>query len=258
MKAVVGIFTSREAGERAAANLRMLSVPPERINLLIPGAPKEQLAAFPTSDTEQPGMGKALGGVVGGTMGASGGLLGAAVASIIIPGIGPITAIGLAAAALFGVGGAAAGAAVGGALEESMSEGLPKDELFIYEDALKQGRTVVVALADDEHQAETARTSLAQAGAESLDAARDNWWIGLRDAEAEPYHGQGGDFSQDEAVYRHGFEAALQSSTSGKPYEEVQDYLRTYYPQYYNDEAFRRGYERGQAYYESLQGRYVP
>ena len=29
-------------------------------------------------------------------------------------------------------------------------EGLPEDEIFVYEDALRQGRSVVVALADDE------------------------------------------------------------------------------------------------------------
>ncbi len=54
-----------------------------------------------------------------------------------------------------------------------MSDGLPKDELFVYEDALRQGRTVLIALTEDATQAEAARAALLQAGAESLDTARD-------------------------------------------------------------------------------------
>lgn len=33
-----------------------------------------------------------------------------------------------------------------------MSVGIPKDELFIYEDALRQGHTVLIALTDDTEQ----------------------------------------------------------------------------------------------------------
>jgi len=51
----------------------------------------------------------------------------------------------LATQAALGTGGAIGGAALGDALDEGMTEGLPKDELFIYEDALRQGRSVVIA-----------------------------------------------------------------------------------------------------------------
>jgi hypothetical protein len=252
METVVGIFTSRSAAESAAERLRTLGIGNDQINFLTPGQPTAQLDSVPTTDAEQPGMGPVVGGVVGGVTGASGGLMGAAVASALVPGIGPVMAIGLAAAAILGVGGAVAGAAAGSALENTLSEGLPKDELFIYEDALRQGRTVLIVLVDQEEQEEMVRDTLAQAGAESLDAAREHWWLGMRDVEAESYSAQGGDFSRDEVLYRRGFEAALQLETSGKSYGEALDYLQTRYADVHREEAFRLGYVRGQAYQESL------
>ena len=256
MQTVVGIFTSQAAAERAAERLCTLGMPRERISFLIPGTSNAQLEQVPTTETEQPGMGAALGGVVGGTIGASGGLLTPAVISALVPGVGTVTAIGLTALSLVGlVGGALAGAAAGGALEDTMSDGLPRDELYIYEDALRQGRSVLIVLTEDAAQAEVARAALVQAGAESLDAARDRWWLGMRDAEAEAYTASGWDFTTDEKVYRRGFEAALRAEVSGKPYSDALGYLRLHYADAYNTEAFRRGYERGRAYSEELRER---
>jgi hypothetical protein len=256
MITVVGIFTSRAGAERAIERVRALGISDEQINCLLPGASPAQLDAVPTTDAEQPGMGKVVGGVVGGVTGASHGILGAAVVSTIIPGVGPVMAIGLAAAALLGAGGAVAGAAVGGALEHTLQVGLPKDELFIYEDALRQGRSVLIVLTEDTTQADQVREVLASAGAESLDAAREHWWLGMRDAEAEAYTADGSDFTTDEALYRKGFEAALQPEAGGKSYTEALEFLQTRFPEEYREEAFRRGYVRGRTYYEGLRERH--
>jgi hypothetical protein len=225
---------------------------------LLPGASSEQLDAVPTTDAEQPGIGKVVGGVVGGAHGAFGGLAGAAVASALIPGIGPVMTVGLAAAALFGLGGAVAGAVVGDALENSLEVGLPKDELYIYEDALRQGRIVLIVLAADKDQADEVREVLVHTGAESIDAAHEHWWLGVREAEAEVYTAEGFDFTRDEPLYRQGFEAALKAAVAGKSYDDAGDYVRSHYPESYREEAFRRGYARGQAYRLSLrtQGRH--
>lgn len=253
MQTVVGIFTSQAAAEHAAEQLCSLGIAREHINFLVPGASATQLEQVPTTETEQPGMGPALGTIVGGAVGASGGLMSATVISALVPGIGPIMAVGLTALSLMGlVGGGLAGAVAGSALENSMADGLPKDELFVYEDALRQGRTVLIVLTEDTDQAEAARAVLGQEGAESLDTARDMWWVGLRDAEAAVYTADGSDFVQDEAVYRRGFEAALRAPVAGKPYSDVGEYLQAHYPDVYDAEAFRRGYERGQTYYETL------
>ena len=256
MKTVAGIFNSRADAERALGNLRQLGLADERLNLLTPGeTPAEVDAEVPTTETEQPGMGKALGTAVGGALGVAGGLhLGSAAAAALIPGVGPVLAVGMIAAALVGAGGAVAGSKVGEAVEEGIAPELPHDELYVYEDALRQGRTVVIAAADDEEQAERARTVLAAAGAESIDAARESWWVGLRDDEEAAYTGQGGDFRADEPTYRRGFEAALHPRTRGTAYDESAGYLRECYGEACEHAAFRRGYERGQSYHERLRG----
>ncbi|HEX8131407.1 MAG TPA: hypothetical protein VF527_20070 [Pyrinomonadaceae bacterium] len=258
MNTVAGIFQTREDAARAVESLRGLGLSDENLSLLSPGATEPQVEAdVQTSDTEQPGMGNALGGLVGGAMGAAGGMtLGAAAASLLVPGVGPIMAAGIVGAALFGAGGAAAGMAAGGALEDTIAHGLPHDELFVYEDALRQGRSVVIAGVEDDEQAEAARAALDAAGAESVDAARESWWVGLRDAEDEDYTGQGRDFKADEPVYRRGFEAALHPQLRGTSYEESTERLRERYSDAYEHDAFRRGYERGQSYHQTLQERY--
>jgi hypothetical protein len=250
MKTVAGIFNSRADAERAIENLRGLGLAEDRLNLLTPGeTPAEVDAEVPTTETEQPGMGKALGATVGGALGAAGGLgLGSIIATSLIPGVGPVLAVGMIGAALVGAGGAAAGSQVGEALEDNIAPELPHDELYVYEDALRQGKSVVIAAADDSEQADHAQTVLAAAGAESIDAARESWWVGLRDDEEAEYTGQGADFKRDEPVYRRGFEAALHPRTRGASYDDAAERLRERYAEVCEQPAFRRGYERGCAY----------
>lgn len=258
METVAGIFRSRAQAERAVQNLISAGVRSDNINLLAPGTTPEQIeSTVPTTETEQPGMGPAIGGTVGGALGIAGGMhLGAAAASLFIPGVGPIFAAGLLGAALLGAGGAATGAALGSEVEGNLADGIPHDELYVYEDALRQGRTVVVVIAEDGTQADAARSILAQAGAESLDAARESWWVGLRDAEAEHYRGQGGDLAADEAKYRSGFTAALSPRAREKSYDEAQEFLRERYGEDCAGNAFKCGYERGQAYHKGMVERY--
>jgi hypothetical protein len=245
MEPVVGVFASRSGASGAALALRSQGFPPDRVQLLLsPGVHPEEV--IPTEDAEQSGVGQAVGGVVGGAVGASAGLgLGAAVASLLIPGVGAVTAVGLAAAALFGAGGAVGGAALGGVLEEKSRRGLPKDEAYLYEDALSHGRSIVFVLPESEDEAKAARQILDAAGAESLDAAREAWWIGIRDAEKTHYEGAGGRFEEAEAVYRRGFVAALHPEHRGTPYAACKVVLFERHGAAAESEAFRRGYDRG-------------
>src|SRR5205085_9972676 len=99
---------------------------------------------IPTTETEPPGMGEELGGAIGAGIGVAGGVsAGTAVASLLVPGVGPVLAFGLLGAALLGTYGAAAGALAGEALEKGMYQGVPRDELYVYEEALRRGRSVV-------------------------------------------------------------------------------------------------------------------
>jgi hypothetical protein len=202
--------------------------------------------AVPTADSEQPGMGQAMGGAVGGAMGVAGGAtLGAAAASLLVPGVGPVIAGSILGAALLGAAGTATGVAAGGALEHELEAGLPHDEIYLYEDALRQGRSVVVAFVENEAAIYSVRGALTGAGAESIDEARENWWIGLRDAEEAEYQASGRTFQTDEPNYRRGFESALkrrkQDSTNVSEAE---------------DEAFRLGYARGESYQKRMREKY--
>ncbi|MCM3900224.1 MAG: hypothetical protein ND866_00805 [Pyrinomonadaceae bacterium] len=254
MEAIAGIFDSRADAERGVYGLRSAGIANDRVVFLTPGTTDEEVeSSVPVTDTEQPGMGKALGGAVGGAIGlAGGGTLGAAVASLLVPGVGPVIAAGVVGAALLGVGGAATGAAAGAALERELAEGLSRDELYLYEDALRKGRSIVIAFAEDDDARERIHNVLAQADAESIDAARESWWVGLRDAEEEHYLAAGGDFRSDEVSYRLGFEAALNPKRRGRSYEETASELHQTYRVVAADEAFRRGYRRGQDYHKRV------
>ncbi|MBI4460146.1 MAG: hypothetical protein HY648_08825 [Acidobacteria bacterium] len=260
METVAGVFAVRSDAERATARLRSGGLSKDKMVLLVPGEPGERPnPPVPTVEGEQPGMGKAVGGVVGGAMGIAGGFEAGAIASAAIPGIGPVMAVGLLGAAVLGLAGAGAGAAVGKKLEENLAQGLPTDELFVYEDALRKGRSVVIAFPEDEKMAKTAREIMDAEGAETIDSARKQWWIGLESAEREYYAAAGGNFEKDQYFYRTGFEAALHAGRRGREYDQVisdlsaqLEELKQRYPDADVEGPFRRGYERGQAHYQML------
>ena len=253
MGPTVGIFFDRASAERAVGNLKAGGLSPKSIHVLVPDS-EPLVAKMPMSEAEQPGMGKAIGGVIGGAVGvASGAEIGAAAAaSALLPVAGPAIAIGIVGGVLLSL----SGAAVGGALENALESGLPKDELFVYEEALRRGYAIVVVTPTDADGHERAVAVLDGSGAESVDAARERWWIGLREAEAFEYRAEGLDFHRDEAIYREGFEAALAARGRDRAESDPDTFLKDRYPATYREPAFRRGFARGQAYYRrSLGGR---
>lgn len=252
MQTVAGVFKSREAAREAAGELVREGFSRRQVIVLFPGASEQEIQAIPVSTTEQPGMGKAMGGVLGGSLGAAAGFELGVAATALIPGVGPVVALGIAGAAILGAGGLFAGAELGAAGEKKSTEGIPADEVFFYEDALRQGRSVVILLAESDEEKHRAHEVLAHLNAESINAAREAWWIGLRSAEAEHYHALGHSFEPDQAVYREGFEASLRRECRGKTVEEAADCLKWWYPDTWDSPAFRRGFDRGRAYLASL------
>jgi hypothetical protein len=71
METVSAVFNSFEAARRAAGDLRNNGMPERNINFLAPAASEEEIRRIPTEDAEQPGMGKAVGGVMGAAVGSS-------------------------------------------------------------------------------------------------------------------------------------------------------------------------------------------
>jgi hypothetical protein len=258
MKAISGVFISRSGAENAVKEIRKAGVPGDRVTLLIPGTVDQvehEVESVPVDDAEQAGIGKAIGALMGGGVGATGGALLVA----LVPGVGPISALGLLGAAILGAAGATAGAAVGGRVEASSSEGLPHDEIYVYEDALRKGRSVVIALAESEESASALRDLLRANGAETIDAARQQWWVGLRDVEESHYSRSGRNFANDEKFYRMGFEAALHAKTRCLEFDQVSgemnaalEDLQRKYPGVDLEEAFTTGYQRGREYYQRV------
>ena len=225
MNSVVGLFASRGAAEKAA---KSLDLPDDRVSVVAPG-PREP---------EDSGIGPALGGAVGGALGAAAGSsLGTAAATLLLPGVGPVVATGVIAALVFGVGGVAAGAAAGDKVEHALEPEPrhdPKD-VFFYHEALRRGRAIVLALAENSEQADSLRSKLGNHGAESLDTTQEAWWHDVREMERAAYEG---DFSGDEHDYRRGFVEALQPANRAEPLDEGAGVSN----------AYRKGYERGYKY----------
>ena len=248
MEVVTGVFKSRDDAQKAITELRALGIPDQRIGIISPGHASTDAVekGVPVTDTEDPGMGRAMGAAVGGAMGAAGGAtLGLAVATLAIPGIGPVIAFGMVGAALMGMVGAAAGSAVGDTVEEELGEGIPHEDVYLYEDALRDGKSVLIAYVDDDYE-DRAREVVNNAGAEDTDTLRDHWWQELRDDERTHY--QGDDFDRNEESYRRGYQAALHPRRRGKAYADVEDELRTSYAGTVLDRSFQSGYERGMTY----------
>lgn len=260
MKTIAGVFLSRADAEQALDRLRSNGMSWERFVLLTPGDDGSRTHSFtPTSQMKQPGMAKSVGGAVGAAIGAAGGFeLAAAVTTASIPGVGPVLAMGLLSAAVLGLAGAEIGVTVGAKVDGAATEGLPADEIFVYEDALRIGCSVLLAFATDDN-ADYVWHVMDTAGAESVDAAHQQWWMGLRGTEKEHYSKTGKNFEQDEDFYRLGFEAALRARNRRKDYSQIasERNLELEEPRLRNshsdlEEAFRQGYERGRVYSEIL------
>jgi hypothetical protein len=256
MEAISGVFRARKSAEDAVEEVRKSGIAADKITLLIPGTANQvdkEVQSVPVDSAEQPGIGKGLGALAGGGVG----IVGGAMLVALVPGVGPITAVGMLGAAILGAAGATIGATVGNTLEKSTTTGLPEDEIFVYEDALRQGRSVVIVMADNTESATLVRDQLKMHGAESVDAAREQWWIGLRDSEESHYTKSGKSFTEDEKYYRLGFEAALHAKrrcvefdqVSGEMNAALEDVQREH-PGVQLEEAFTRGYQRGRDYYQ--------
>jgi hypothetical protein len=255
LQAISGIFRSPDEAERAFATLRSIGVSPTKISLLTPGDVRNQLQWISLPGAEQPGQSRA-----GDLDGADGGRSGdAMLVSAFLPGVGWVTGAGLLAKAILRAAGARIGSARGGSLEDAVPDALPEDEIFVYEDLLRKGRSVVIALAEDGTAAKPIRESFLEQKADAIDAARQEWWIGLRGAEGEHYSASGGNFSNDEKFYRMGFEAALHARTRCMEFDQVSaemdgklEDLQEQYPGVPLEEPFTRGYQRGREHFQAL------
>ncbi|HXN17675.1 MAG TPA: STAS domain-containing protein [Candidatus Binatus sp.] len=139
METSIGVFASRDRAEEAIKELIEKKVPENEIVFLT------------SSENDATSLAKELGAYAGGFLGGTVGLSAAVVAAtlLVIPGIGPVFALGAGASALMGYLGASAGSKVGKAATQgdttapTASIGASED-IALFAEALKRGRSLVV------------------------------------------------------------------------------------------------------------------
>jgi anti-sigma B factor antagonist len=140
METVIGVFAQRDRAEEAVKNL------------LEQGVSKESIVYLSRSEREASSIGKELGAYVGGLMGGAAGMSAGVVAAtaLVIPGIGPVFALGFGAAALLGLVGAGTGAAVGKAAAQDSSAPSPttgeasEEDSAYFLEVLNEGHSLIV------------------------------------------------------------------------------------------------------------------
>ncbi|HTW57070.1 MAG TPA: STAS domain-containing protein [Terriglobales bacterium] len=157
METIIGVFSSRGHAENAVRELLEKKIPQESVVFLS------------RSEVEAKTIGKQFGAAVGGfAAGAVGMSTGVVAATLLIPGLGPVFALGFGAAALFGLSGAGAGAAlgkklVGEGLQTTAEAECPQDIAF-FQDVLSAGRSLIVVRSESPEIARTAGEVLDRLG----------------------------------------------------------------------------------------------
>jgi anti-sigma B factor antagonist len=151
METAIGVFASRDRAEDAVREL------------LQRGVPESSLVFLTRSESEAKTVGKQLGAFAGGFAGGAAGMTaGVAAATLLLPGIGAVFALGFGAAALLGLAGAGAGATTGAAIAHESGAPQPTTDAKSAEDAaffrevLKEGRSLVVVRTESKDIATTA------------------------------------------------------------------------------------------------------
>jgi anti-sigma B factor antagonist len=148
METAIGVFASRDRAEEAAKELRHRGVPERSINYLT------------RSESEAKTVAKEFGSYLGGFMGGAAGMsAGVVAATLLLPGIGPVFALGFGAAALLGAAGAGAGRTVASAAAHDPRAPIPtadehcSEEAVFLREVLKEGRSLIVVQTDSQETA---------------------------------------------------------------------------------------------------------
>jgi anti-sigma B factor antagonist len=157
METAIGVFSSRDRAEEAVKALRQS------------GVAEESIVFLTRSETEAKAVAKEFGASVGGFVGGAAGMTaGVLAATLLLPGIGTVFALGFGAAALLGAAGAGAGSAAASAASRpealpTADEKCPEDVAF-FREVLKEGRSLIVVRTESHPDAAAACAILDQLG----------------------------------------------------------------------------------------------
>ncbi|NOT57712.1 MAG: hypothetical protein HOP18_24165, partial [Deltaproteobacteria bacterium] len=149
--------------------------------------------------------------------------------------------------------GALAGGVVGNAVQETYAPAVPLEDIFIYEEALRQGAWLLIIQPSDDVSAQMARSTLTTHGAMLTGDAWRLWWQGISGNEAAAYGTASVTaFAQIEDEYYRGFQAALAGRLRGKSPEEQESLVQESYGAAAQAPPFQQGFARGHRYYQEL------
>ena len=169
MANIIGVFDDRREAESAIQQLVDSGISRDYISIVSRNDNEDTRDLKSDDDTSGAAKGAGVGAALGGVSGLLAGLAGLA-----IPGIGPILAAGPIAAALGGaLGGASLGAAAGGLIGALTDMGVPEHEARHYEDAVRQGRTLLTVRTADDAAAERVASILENCGAIDIEGDVD-------------------------------------------------------------------------------------
>jgi anti-sigma B factor antagonist len=160
METAIGVFASRDHAEEAAKELLEL------------GLSEESIVFLTRSETDAKTVAKQLGTYVGGFAGGAAGMsAGVIAASLLVPGVGPVFALGFGAAALLGLTGAGAGRSIGSHILKDGSD-IPKptpdekcsEDASFFREVLKEGRSLIVVRTESQELASSACAVLDRLG----------------------------------------------------------------------------------------------
>src|SRR6202035_5281736 len=160
--AVFGIYSSREAAERATDAIVNAGFSSSDISVLLPENMGKR--AIGTEKATKAPEGATAGGTTGAVLGGTLGLL-AGIGALAIPGVGPLIAAGPIMAALAGLG---VGGAVGGLVGALVGMGIPEYEAKRYEGRVKDGGVLLSVHCDTSDEIGRAKNLLKQTGAEDI------------------------------------------------------------------------------------------
>jgi anti-sigma B factor antagonist len=161
METAIGVFASRDHAEKAVKEL------------LGSGVPEESIVFLTRSEGEAKSIAKELGAYVGGFVGGAAGITtGVVAATLLLPGIGTVFALGIGAAALLTGAGAGAGAGTALGSAASNDENSPKpatgeksaEDIAFFREVLKEGRSLIVVRTESQELATSACSTLDRLG----------------------------------------------------------------------------------------------
>ena len=175
-KTVVGFFDSYEPARRALDQLASEGFDRNQISLITNR--QTYRGSEPVSEASSEPAGAAVGAATGAVVGGSIGFI-----ASMIPGVGPVLAIGRALATLFGAG---VGAVAGGIIGILVEMGVPEADARMYEEGVRRGGTLLMLRADDSASAGRAAQIMNQNGAQDIKRRSADWQSGAQTKYAAP------------------------------------------------------------------------